>query len=214
MENKIELDNKYDKELAEVSFYKDQPGYMPFIGKNYDEKRLFLIAESHHTQQEKYNISVDEWYSGKVKLSYSTRKVVTELSGKSIFYNPVQALRELGIGNTQYPYNYVAFMNAFQRLAFHPTESIGMGQDKRYLKDPKPDNDKAFEVITEVIKIIKPKLVIFLSVLAWEQVGHRLDFEPKDYAPHPSSKYWNTSYPKYGNKTGKQKFIDCVQEHC
>ena len=214
MENKIELDNKYDKELAEVPFYKDQPGYMPFIGKNYDEKRLFLIAESHKTQQENCDISVEEWYSGKVKWRHFTTESITELGTKSVCYEPAKILRDLDIGNTQHPCNYIAFMNAFQRPLFHPTDNIGMGKDKRYLKDPKPDNDKAFEVITEVIKIIKPKFVMFLSTRAWWSVGRHLEFEPKDYTSHPKCSHWNTPASIYGNRTGSKKFVDCVQEHC
>ena len=215
MENKIELDNKYDNELERVSFYKDQPGYIPFIGKNYDEKRLFLIADSHYTHEEKYNISVAEWYNnGKVKFGYSTRQLIEEDSEKfPIIYNLETFLKELDIDNAQHPYNYVAFMNAFQRPVFDKTKKHGMSKDKRYLKDPKPDNDKAFEVITEVIKIIKPKLVMFLSVFVWERVGQRLDFTPKDYVPCSTCSAWNTEAKEYGNRTGSKKFVDCIQEH-
>ena len=214
MENKIELGNKYDKELAEVPFYKYHSEYTPFVGKNYDEKRLFLIAESHKTQQEQYNISAEEWYSNKVKWDYSTIKSVTELGTKSVCYEPAKILRDLDIGNTQHPCNYIAFMNAFQRPLFSQKSNTGMGDDRWYRKDPKPDNDKAFEVITEVIKIIKPKLVMFLSTCAWWSVGRHLEFKPKDYTSHPKCSHWNTEAKIYGNRKGSEKFIDCVQEHC
>ncbi len=206
------MNEKYNKDLLnKIAFYRCREQYLPFIGENYDEKRILIASESHYLEEGAKHLSPEDWYEGKAHTFdanwYNTRGVVEgskDVENNSIFQIIRRGLKEAGIGNGQNPLDCIAFMNTFQRPAIH-----GQGIELVDL-----DIEKAIEVFNAVTAIIKPKFVCFVSSLAWDKVGQRLDFESKDYAPHPTHEWWNTKAKKYGNRTGKQKFIDCIQEHC
>ena len=87
-------------------------------------------------------------------------------------------------------FHHVAFMNYYQRPSLMRGESI--------LPD---DMDKRFAATTldEVINILKPTAVIFLSKTAyWEYLNHHPAFEKIYTVAHPCSPWWNRDKGRIG----------------
>ena len=51
----LKMDNSYDDALKEIEFYKNSKNHqlmLPYIGFNYQEHRVLLVAESHYLENE------------------------------------------------------------------------------------------------------------------------------------------------------------------
>ena len=86
----LKVDESYDNELKEIEFYKNSRIHqlmLPYIGFNYQEHRVLLVAESHYLGNEEDRKKVanfKKWYEDKGDITLSqeghinTREVVEQ----------------------------------------------------------------------------------------------------------------------------------------
>jgi hypothetical protein len=195
---------------------------MPFVGENYSKSnslKLLLIAESHYLPEDS-TISKDaqKWYddfsendlTDEEKTWMHTRNLIVgnwEESAAHMIFTELERRMSNYIekykGNSKYDarsMNSCAFMNGFQR----PSHKTGDSIKKSYKKD---DFTNSTQVINEVLKIIKPELVIFVSKFAWDVLGKSIKEKNEsinfDFVCHPGTggRYWhNKNYPNGANK--------------
>ncbi len=164
---------------------------------------------------------------------YNTRGVIENYlngnrsKGHLIFTNLVKAFSECVLNqridsitteNSQV-FQYLAFMNFFQM------PSIIRGE-KYWNSLLNTDQSTAIElwnvckvnsakVLDAVIDILKPKVVIFSSTSAfwaYQEAEHKHN-SLIECVPHAGCKWWNKKCKKYGNKSGKEVFIDVLTKH-
>lgn len=205
----------YDSRLNQICIYKNHPTLLPFIGRHYDHTRILILGESHYldSSESEESKEMKGWYNRPTEeygFTYpenlNTRLVVNNyLNGRrskahSMFRNPAEALIKawnLNDVNDSEAFTAFAFMNYFQR----PEAASG-----KSIRQTAEDKAEAYETLNEVINIIKPRLVLFLSKKAYqcyeESSNHIVDQRIKSVY-HPTSKYWNES----GGKDAAMKFF-------
>lgn len=217
---------EYDDRLDLIDHYRNYPKLKVWVGCNYStmQKRLLLIGESHYLDKGiTHHHDVVAWYTGgseceKDGLGWiNTRAIIQNgiddhwaSKGKSIYRNIERALFEtlLFKERPRTAFTEVAFMNYFQRPAEKSGESI---------KVFPMDAEVSARVLEGVVNIIAPDAVIFTSSLAWRhaKLSGISDFLRRESiavarAPHPGMPWWNRVSKKYGNKTGKNHFVEFV----
>ena len=188
------------KKLKKIQFYKQYPEYIPFIGANFAKHKILLLGESHFFNNESWANKIPaEWYinnhnslNEKEKLRINTRHVVNNFtktkSRREMFGKIDKVLIELeGYQGIQ----DIAFMNAFQRPA------VGDGKS---IKVSKIDIEQSAKVINQVIKIIEPKHICFVSKKSYKKLFRELNFSKIDVVVHPSSAWWYRKKGVYGKK--------------
>lgn len=193
----------FDNQLSAIPHYQLHPEMLPFIGRHYPETRILLLGESHYLSNEESEVTkqMRDWYkrstqdfSFKWPSNFDTRGVVHNyLTGwrskaSTMFSNPAKALIEawgLTEVNDGEAFTAFAFFNYFQRPAAYSGSSISPTIE---------DEEQAASILPQVIKILKPNKVIFLSKKAFDsycrQAGD-VDSSLIDYVYHPTSSYWN-----------------------
>jgi hypothetical protein len=231
----------YDKQLMQsIAHLNSYPEMKPFIGSKWRDTpyKTLLLGESHFIPgNDLLSIStmdyVNDWYGanssglqestqGYLAKYINTRNVINiaDKQGEfkfhdalNIFYNVKSVIKTEIAALLVEPhiFPFFSFYNYFQRPAFKEGASI-INNDK--------DNEIAYNMIKEVIKIIEPQKIIFISKKAStafyskrHQHQEKALFENLfiDTVPHPSCAWWNRTSKAYGNKTGKEKFSDIVK---
>ena len=122
----LKMDNNYDDALKEIEFYKNSKNHqlmLPYIGFNYQEHRVLLVAESHYLGNEEDRKKVanfKEWYENKGDITLSqeghinTREVVGQWfsNGNGLFQKIKKELENANI-DIKYFWERIAFMNFF-----------------------------------------------------------------------------------------------------
>ena len=124
----LKIDESYDNELKEIEFYKNSTTHqymLPYIGFNYQEYKVLLVAESHYLENDEDRKKVanfKEWYEDKGNISLSekgyehihTRRVVQTWfsNGNGLFQKIKKELENANI-DTKYFWERIAFMNFF-----------------------------------------------------------------------------------------------------
>lgn len=224
----------FDCELDKISHFKLHPELKPFVGEKYGSKLsegkngILLIGESHYIKDGLTAESFSKWYEATteeiinsfppeyqeanpdIKNWFDTRHVICDnyLNGhqyrsKTIFSNPAKVLCKIcesdgGLlcpAKEQEAFTYFSFMNFFQR----PEVCEG----KSFIAS-KTDIFKANEILKDVIQVLRPSKVIFVSKHAFsssdsESMSRELKMEI-NYTVHPTSAWWNRSEGKYGSK--------------
>ena len=218
----------YDDQLKHLDHYKIHPEMLPYIGRNYPQVKILILGESHYASTEDEKKISDDWYNTPLDKNFNkpwwfnTRHVVNNyLCGRrskahSMFRNPAKALIEawkLEKVNDSEAFTAFAFMNYFQRPADRKGESI---QAKSL------DNEKAYINLREVVKVIKPQKIIFLSQKAFnafralsESDEKLYDVDYIEWTDHPTSKYWNSCNGKEKLKSilgGKPEQLTCIPD--
>lgn len=217
---------EYEDKLDLIDHYRNYPEMKVWVGCNYsnNSKKLLLIGESHYLKETSdYHHNPESWYAGvsvSDKLDWGwikTRSIIsngidTKWKGgsKAIYRNIERALFE-SLMFKEKPltvFTEVAFMNYFQRPAERTGKSINVSQI---------DAKVSYGVFHSVVNIISPNIVIFTSSLAWEHAKKHgvVEFlKEKDVsfirAPHPGMPWWNKASKAYKNHTGKEHFIEFV----
>ncbi len=93
-------------------------------------------------------------------------------------------------------------MNAFQRPA--------VGDDKS-IKVYDIDIEKSTEVINQVIDIIKPKYICFISKKSYKKLSKKINFSKIDAVVHPASSWWYRKTKKGFN--GKETFSKLLKKY-
>ncbi|MCK2147569.1 hypothetical protein MYE70_00665 [Marinobacter alexandrii] len=205
----------FDPQLDQVPIYNQFPSLKPSVGVNYGTNgpKILIIAESHYLPKEsKVHRDASTWYSldhsalsvvGKKKEVeehwMNTRGILKKKlkkwkQGHAIYRNLENALHEAGVPRSANAFQYVAFMNAFQRPA-----ATGLT-----IKATQQDISVARETVSSVISILAPDHVIFVSSKARDLVGKKLGI-PHASVPHPACPHWNNQKLKKG--PGREQFI-------
>jgi hypothetical protein len=220
---------KFDSLLQEIDHYKSYPNMKPFIGEQYEapnHRKLLLIGESFYfPKSTSIHLNADTWYSG--KQSDLTKEASSEQEsplmfwincrgllqcswkapGHKIYSELNNRLKEVLPTSDQRAVSNIAYMNAFQRPAIEK-DSI-----KNSIKDI--DIEVAIKTINDVLKIIKPEIVIFVSKFSWDTLKSKLTYDKSKtelhFVCHPATGglWWN----KKNYKNGKQKFMTLLENN-
>jgi hypothetical protein len=247
----VKYSKDFNYQFLKINHFYRYSQLRPWIGKHYGHKsikKFLIIGESHYLPRgSKIQKSRKKWYSSRKALLNDeeigwthTAGIINDAeyqyyreSGHRIYLNIESAILQSGFNpkNTISMFMYCAFYNYFQRPAEKIGESIVANDyDKRV----------AFEVFKEIIHIIKPKYVIFASVLAWKSFWEQNEKEDMKYfqldknnefaytknklivmtyTSHSSCPSWNKKAMSYrfhahGRKlTGKERFIKFIKEY-
>ena len=105
----LKIDERYDNELKEIEFYKNSRIHqlmLPYIGFNYQEHKVLLVAESHYLgndEDRKKVANFKEWYEDKGDITLSeeghidTRGVIEQwfFNGNGLFQKIKKNLKML-----------------------------------------------------------------------------------------------------------------------
>ena len=213
----LKMDNNYDDALKEIEFYKNSKNHqlmLPYIGFNYQEHRVLLVAESHYLgndEDRKKVANFKEWYEDKGNISLSekgyeyinTRGVVQTwfFNGNGLFQ---KIKKELDIANIDIKYFWerIAFMNFF---------IVPSTNGSREIYSTKEVEEKSLTNFEQVIKILKPNYILFLSKKSY----HIFKRENSEYLKktssfcHPTSICW---YKKgKDGKKSKDEFREKIE---
>jgi hypothetical protein len=212
--------NRYN--LSVVLHYKNHPQMMPFIGKNWKKiGKILLIGESHSLKGLADEKIIKDWYI--LKKENLNKDQVDNTSTETMIKNGLDGsfgenriyseINETIKGvDCELDITYFAFMNFYQRPAMKEHETF----DKK-------DDSIANKTVNEVIKILKPDYIFFLSSTAWDRLNIEYNnkilmdiFDNKKigHSCHPTNIWWNKESDAnsifIGNKntkiTGKMTF--------
>jgi len=223
----------------EPGFYSYFPQMLPWIGCEYESsrfKRLLIIGESHYLPDDADEdlLDPDIWYNQDHKDYYSVGEEIEQNTNTrtfvslghwssrahSIYREPERLIKNLITRNSKQTENetgnalrYVAYYNYFLRPAkkgqsikqilIPPNNAEEMGVDEKYADD----------TFRELVGIIKPDFVYFLSKFAYDTYmkNNKTVYNFKsDYSPHPCCAWWNRKHINYHEKilSGKEKMIE------
>ncbi|MDX5442296.1 MAG: hypothetical protein LPJ89_00760 [Hymenobacteraceae bacterium] len=233
------LNTDYDSEFQDRIFhFVNFPELLPFVGKNWDtSKRILLIGESHYLKyNELHNITgidyFDNWYkcnsanfeeNFKKNIRTRTNVILVEQGNKekplSIYRNLRNTLLELdlpGINNANGVFDKFSYYNYFQKPAY----DFGVNKPNRSIEATVEDKTFAFETLLNIVEIIKPATIIFVSKKSFNAFNQLasinkpllLNETKVDFVPHAGRQWWNKVSKNYQNRTGKNKFKDLVRE--
>ena len=211
----------FDSQLKQIEFYQKYPEYLPFIGQSYEVHKILFLGESHYFPKEStWHKVPEDWYNGSSDLlvgdeAYyiNTRRVVSNIHGekpatpqkwkksRTIFRNIERVMLDSGLPKTDNLFCHVAFMNAFQRPADQHGDSI---------KVRPIDVEQSVQVIRQVIEIIQPKHICFVSSKASKHLAQKIGVN-SDVVMHPASAWWNR-LTKQGS-TGKADLIKLLAQY-
>lgn len=225
-----EFDELFKSNISHLTNY---PEMLPFVGLNWmQSKKILLIGESHWLPYDEIKTysGLDyftNWYDFDSKeLNENHKKYITTRNnlltvefGKyekslTLYFNLKKALLEIShFSNSKLIFDKFSFYNYFQK----PTFVRQINNEDRSIKPTTKDKEIAFETFQKIINIIKPESIIFISKKSFDSFNEvkskrNISFEMKiDFVPHAGRPWWNKNSESYGNRTGKQKFIDIIK---
>jgi hypothetical protein len=222
--NKAKRTKEFDEKMKEIPHFKQHPQMIPFVGKFWksSENGLLIIAQNPYI----YDIPIfyenivhqilDDWYTtsifdienkvirDKIKKSTELIKNIEDYSivgdspippSQRLYNNIIQAIIEKNIvgKNNENILSYIAFVDFFQRPHFN--EDFNANEQDIII---------ANETLKEIIKIINPKYIFFVSDGAYNALDKKMFNENIliGHSCHPSKNHWYN----YG-KDVFQKFI-------
>jgi hypothetical protein len=218
--------DEYNKELLEKNYhYRVHPQMIPFVGKYWGKhKKLLVLGESHYLPENTPPSIFEKWYDeeldiyndDEIKLIEHTNTAeIIDLTwydspGHIIYQRIDYAIEKSGFRPEYLPgeksFCYIAYMNFFQRPSSVSGEQI----------DPKENPDDktvANDTLADVIKVIEPDYIFFVSKLAWDYLEKEwVEFKELiengkiGHACHPAA--WGQWY-----KEGEKAFIDFIQKN-
>jgi len=211
----LKMDNSYDDALKEIEFYKNSKNHqlmLPYIGFNYQEHRVLLVAESHYLGNEEGRKKVanfKEWYEDKGDITLSqeghinTRKVVEQWfsNGNGLFQKIKKELENANI-DIKYFWEKIAFMNFF---------IVPSTNGSREICSTKEVEEKSLTNFEQVIKILKPNYILFLSKRSY-YIFERKNSEYLKKASsfcHPTSLWWYRK--RKDGKKSKDEFKEKIE---
>ena len=229
------LNTFYDEQLKKISIYKVHPELLPFVGEMYDRERILLVGESHYISKDdsknkdKLEGLRERWYTEEWLNEtdnpllnsfgyYITRRIVLNFMNgckqKTKFFSNV--LKEYPSKNPledreKGRFNDFAFMNYMQIPSYNFGGTIF--NNSSYNSE---DDDKAKETLNEVINVLNPNKVIFLSKRAYDlfngqDKSHKSSERVIDWVYHPTCPWWHRKITNenktYHNKDYFHKII-------
>ena len=212
----------YDADFKRIEHYVKYPNMLPWVGKHYGKKypKTIFIGESPYLPKgSTAQRNIDGWYnSTQKKLNEEELEYINLRAAPkgNIWDRSETVMAELGMEpppKSDNIYEYFAYFNFFQR----PAEKEGSG-----ITPSEKDWTVANAVFRQNIAILKPKVVIFLSVKAWNNWDkwdkHKRPHIDFDFTPHPGSRRWNMLTPQYkfrrsGPLKGSEKFRRLIKAY-
>ena len=232
------MNKNFDLKLKQIKHFNFHPQMLPFVGENYEQNRILLVTESHFLLKGISAITPFEWYSSnnfsdRVVGNTRTRDVIdnhfnNDIKSHSLFKN-IQSAMDLT--SSKMKLQDIAWYNFFQRPALFG-QSI-KNEEKDFIQI---DIIKAQETFKEIIDVLKPSKIIFLSKFAFDSLQkdiHKniIRFYDKEMqahcfsnikipiypCAHPNSPAWNSKIYKSNEPTvkitGKQLFINILEKN-
>lgn len=211
----LKMDNSYDDALKEIEFYKNSKNHqlmLPYIGFNYQEHRVLLVAESHYLGNEEDRKKVanfKEWYENKGDITLSqeghinTREVVGQWfsNGNGLFQKIKKELENANI-DIKYFWERIAFMNFF---------IVPSTNGSREIYSTKEVEEKSLTNFEQVIKILKPNYILFLSKKSYyifERKNSEYLKKTSSFC-HPTSLWWYRK--RKDGKKSKDEFKEKIE---
>ncbi|KXS53750.1 MAG: Uncharacterized protein AWU57_1868 [Marinobacter sp. T13-3] len=205
----------FDDQLDTIEIYKRYPLLKPFVGSDYGHNgpRILLIAESHYLPPEStVHRDPASWYEGHEDVLtpeeqkwMRTRRILNKplkgwkAKGHTIYRNIESALLKAGLPANDSVFRQIAFMNAFQRPA----------KTGDTIKQKKQDVEVAVETINQVIDVLQPDHIVFVSTKAKRTVGKYIS-QGSVGVHHPACAWWNR---KQNGLNSKQRFINHISSY-
>ena len=211
----LKIDESYDNELKEIEFYKNSRIHqlmLPFIGFIYQEHKVLLVAESHYLGNDEDRKKVSnfkEWYEDKGDITLSqeghinTREVVEQWfsNGNGLFQKIKKELENANI-DIKYFWERIAFMNFF---------IVPSTNGSREIYSTKEVEEKSLSNFEEVIKILKPNYILFLSKRSYYIFEkNNSEYLNKTFTfSHPTSIWWYRK--RKDGKRAKNEFKEKIE---
>jgi hypothetical protein len=186
-------------DFSSVLHYKNHPQMIPFIGKNWKKiDKILLIGESHFLERLIDEKIIKDWYILKNKNlnddqrnNTATENIINNGLISNFWKNRIYSEINNAIkdGDCELDMTYFSFMNFYQRPAM-----------RKYEIFDKKDDSVANNTINEVVKILKPDYIFFLSSTAWDRLNIEYNnkilmdiFENNKigHSCHPANNWWN-----------------------
>lgn len=216
---------EYDQELKSIHHFELHPELLPYVGPHYNDLRILLIGESHYIDGipdqniflEWYNKSTREIFSGKdqeYQSWFNTREIATNFlchrrstATTEMFSYPGKLIKEIlsgsgeGCPTDSAAFQCVAFFNFYQR----PNLTRG-GSFCPITKMEESEISQAKEITKEIIEILKPSIVVFLSKKAYTAFGQeKIENTTIESTNHPTCSWWY-------KENGKDHFKNVIQK--
>ncbi|GHA68671.1 hypothetical protein [Pontibacter akesuensis] len=231
------LSTQYDQDFkSTIPHIANYPELLPFVGKNWEtSKRILFLGESHYLPYDKLKAysSFDyfqNWYEGNSfglgdiyrKYIYTRNNVFIAENGThekplSIYFNLKTALLELPeVSINQEVFSNFSFYNYYQKPAYIKGEK----HENRSIQPDLIDDKVAYETLLRVTALTNPKVIIFVSRKAYKSFMQMYSTRNEsilknikiDSVPHAGRQWWYKKSRSYGDRTGKQKFLDLIKE--
>jgi len=215
---------KYNSKLLEIEHYKKHRQMLPFVGKHYGEcKKLLIIGESHYLEgagkEEKNKKIIEEWYCKSIDdLKINDEEVYNFTNTAQVvelYHNVYKGVHRMW-GNirkaicdtdfrpdgNEHILSFIAFMNFFQRPSQKNGESIDHDEKDRSI---------ANETLAEVIKVLDPNCLFFVSKETWKNGYDKneniFNQDCVGYSAHPTSRkhWWGKNCKNYINYESKEE---------
>ena len=204
----------YDNKLLEIDFYKNSETHrlmLPYIGSEYEKYKVLIVGESHYLGEDDDREKVKDfkkWLTDKneiklIKSEYINTRCVVKEHCNNKNKQPFFSMIKKEIINVENFWNKVSFMN------FFIVPSINGSREIEALKDMK---EKSLENFENVLDIIKPNYILFLSKKSYcifEKSNSKYLKNTFGFG-HPSSPWW--SRKRKDGKKYKEEFKEKIEE--
>lgn len=204
----------YDNKLLEMDFYKNSETHrlmLPYIGSEYGKYKVLIVGESHYLGEDNDREKVKDfkkWLTDKneiklIKPEYINTRCVVKEHCNNNNKQPFFSMIKKEIINVENFWNKVSFMN------FFIVPSINGSREIEALKDMK---EKSLENFENVLDIIKPNYILFLSKKSYcifEKSNSKYLKNTFGFG-HPSSPWW--SRKRKDGKKYKEEFKEKIEE--
>ena len=204
----------YDNKLLEINFYKNSKTHrlmLPYIGSEYEKYKVLIVGESHYLGEDDDREKVKDfkkWLTDKneiklIKPEYINTRCVVKEHCNNKNKQPFFSMIKKEIINVENFWNKVSFMN------FFIVPSINGSREIEALKDMK---EKSLENFENVLDVIKPNYILFLSKKSYcifEKSNSKYLKNTFGFG-HPSSPWW--SRKRKDGKKYKEEFKEKIEE--
>lgn len=179
----------YDNKLLEINFYKNSKIHrrmLPYIGSEYEKYKVLIVGESHYLGEDDDREKVKDfkkWLTDKneiklIKSEYINTRLV--VNNKQPFFSRIKK----EVINIENFWNKVSFMNFFIVPSINGSRGIEVSKDIE---------EKSLENFENVLNVIKPNYILFLSKKSYyifEKSNSKYLKNTFGFG-HPSSPWWS-----------------------
>jgi len=204
----------YDNKLLEINFYKNSKTHrlmLPYIGSEYEKYKVLIVGESHYLGEDDDREKVKDfkkWLTDKneiklIKPEYINTRCVVKEHCNNKNKQPFFSMIKKEIINVENFWNKVSFMNFFIVPSINGSRGIEVSKDIE---------EKSLENFENVLDVIKPNYILFLSKKSYcifEKSNSKYLKNTFGFG-HPSSRWW--SRKRKDGKKYKEEFKEKIEE--